>query len=50
MEQSLENSLSFIGWAMYYKNYTKEKLDNIKSFELIMLLDDFKRWVQQNSI
>lgn len=38
------DNLMFIGWAMYYKGYTKEKLDNIPSFELIMLMDDFHRW------
>ena len=45
---TLVEKLAVIGWAMYYQEYTKEKLDNMEGFEVLMMRDDFERWIKEN--
>lgn len=37
-----EKSLAIIGWAMYYKGYTKEQLENLDGFHVILLMDEYE--------
>lgn len=47
--QVSEQTLATIGWAMYYKNYSKEQLDNLKGIEILMLKDDYSRWLEEDA-
>lgn len=39
-----EHALAIVGWAMYFKNYSKEELDKMNGFEVILLQDEYKEW------
>lgn len=43
---SLEEKLAIIGYGMYYRNYTKEQLDNMNGIEILMLRDEFEKWLK----
>lgn len=46
MERAIvEKSLARVGYAMYYKGYSKEELDNMKDFEIVMLDNEFSNWL-----
>lgn len=47
MNRGVEMSLMTLGYAMYYEGYSKEKLDNMKDFEIVMLAHDFEQWVKE---
>lgn len=36
--------LAIIGWAMYYKGYTKQQLDGMSGMETILLYDEYSRF------
>ena len=38
------STLEFIGFEMYVKGKTKEELDALSGFQVIMEKDDFDRW------
>lgn len=39
---------AFVGWAMYQKGKTKEELDEISGINLLILIDEFDRWLIEN--
>ncbi len=45
--QVSKDTLATIGWAMYYKGYTKEQLDSMTGVEVLMLKDDYSRWLEE---
>ena len=47
MDEKRMRTYAFIGYAMYEKGYTKEALDDISGFNLVMLMDDFERWCKE---
>lgn len=47
MERKYELGLMMIGYLMYYRNMSKEILDELNDFELIVLKDDFERWLKE---
>lgn len=44
MENCRTITYAFVGYAMYERGYTKEALDNLNDFEVIMLKDEFEEW------
>lgn len=44
MENCRTITYAFVGYAMYERGYTKEALDNLNDFEVIMLKDEFEKW------
>lgn len=47
--QVSERTLAIIGWAMYYKNYTEEQINNLKGIEILMLKDEYNRWLEEDT-
>ena len=41
-------TLAKIGYAMYIKGYSKEELDGLSMFEVLMLSNDFDKWAIDN--
>ena len=44
------NNYLFIAYEMYVKERTKEQLNQLNGIELVMELDDFKRWLFREGI
>ena len=41
-------TLAKVGYAMYIRGYSKENLDALSGFEVLMLSDDFDKWRKSN--
>lgn len=41
-------SYAFVGYAMYERGYTKERLDNIDNFDFLMLKNEFEMWATEH--
>lgn len=44
----LEEKLAIIGWAMYCQGYTKEKIDNMEGFEILIMRSEYEKWLEKN--
>jgi len=40
-----EEGWIFVAYEMYYKGLTKEELDSMTPFEMVVEMDDFDKWI-----
>ena len=40
-----ERALMFVGYEMYYKGLTKQELDGLTGFQLLIEMDEFGQWL-----
>lgn len=40
----------FIAYEMYIKGLTKEEVDSLSAFNLVMEMDDYNKWVKAQNL